>query len=71
MKDNGLKKQRKIAIIASITALLEGCAMVFSFSPPMVLCTILITACAVIQWCLYFNIKSEIKLKEYLLNPTE
>jgi uncharacterized membrane protein len=63
----GLKRQRIIAILVSITALLEGCAMYFSFSAPMVFFTILITAFAVLQWCIYLNIKSEIKLKELLL----
>ena len=68
LKDSiGLKKQRTIAILGSITALLEGCAMYFSFSALMVFFTILITAFAVLQWCIYLNIKSEIKLKELLL----
>jgi hypothetical protein len=63
---SNLNTQRIVAILISIAAILDGFAMVSVFTPGMVLCEIVLVACATFQWSLYYNIK--MRLEFYSLN---
>ena len=65
-----LKKQKFAAIMLLIAAVLDGFVMISIFSPTMVLCEIVIAACAILQWNSYLNLKIRMEFHA-LINQEE
>ena len=66
-----MRTQLLVAILATTAAALDGIAMVLVFSPPMVLLGIVLASCAVIQWCPYFNVRTQIDVGSWLAEQHE
>jgi hypothetical protein len=66
-----MRRQRSAAILATTVAALDGMAMVLAFNPTMVLMEIALASCAVLQWCQYFNVKSQIDIGSWLAEQHE
>jgi hypothetical protein len=56
------------AQLLTLIAVLDGIVMLLIFKPFFVLCEIGMASCAIIVWCLYFNTKTLIDVKDLPAN---
>ncbi len=56
------------AVLLSVGAILDGFVMYLIFSPAIVLIEIFLVACAVLQWCIYFNTQTRYEIGLALSN---
>ena len=75
MKSWPTEKQKNnqllVAVFITVGAVLDGIVLVGSFSSVNVLCEILLVSFAVLQWCIYFDIRTKLDIKAILENQED
>ena len=62
------KRQLLVAVLLSVTAILNGFVMYVNFGPAMVLIEIFLAGVAVFTWCIYFNTQTRYEIGLVLSN---
>jgi hypothetical protein len=60
------KKQFRLAVVATLVAVMDGVVMVLMDNPLMILLEMGLVFCAVVQWIIYFNTQTLIDLRKIL-----